>query len=301
MNEVMVFEHEQFGNLRTIEQNGEPWFVGKDVADMLGYSNPRDAIYKHVDDDDKITVAICDGNKGNPNIIIINESGLYSLVLSSKMPNAKKFKHWVTSKVLPSIRKTGSYSTVSSVTRSRLQTDDVMNEWFTNIEALNRLPQLTAILNDFRSLVSDAALTSAINRIMSVPKHCNNTSVPASTSSPAPIESKNSGTRFIDFVNNISSRGACVSAVSPFFGLTAVALNSILDESGVQFKDSNGYRQLCDEYKSKGYDTPAFYFDGSTKKKTNYFRWTADGVWFIHDLLAERGIFVDEPALSAPF
>lgn len=97
--------------IRTVEKDGEPWFVGKDVAAVLGYSNTRDALAKHVDDEDKNTVVIRDGIQGNPNTTVINESGLYSLVLSSKLPNAKKFKRWVTGEVLPSIRKHGAYMT----------------------------------------------------------------------------------------------------------------------------------------------------------------------------------------------
>ena len=91
-------------------RRGETWFVGKDVAEALGYSNTRDALSKHVDDEDKTTVAIRDtGSNYKSQAIIINESGLYSLVLSSKLPQAKAFKHWVTSEVLPQIRKTGGY------------------------------------------------------------------------------------------------------------------------------------------------------------------------------------------------
>lgn len=110
MNEMKVFENPEFGAIRTVEINGEPWMVGKDMATALGYSNPRDALAKHVDDEDKSTVAIRDGTSGNPNTTIINESGLYSLVLSSKLPGAKKFRRWVTAEVLPSIRKTGGYN-----------------------------------------------------------------------------------------------------------------------------------------------------------------------------------------------
>ena len=108
MNELQIFKNPDFGQVRVVNINGEAWLVGKDVAETLGYSNTRDAISKHVDDEDKNTVAIHDG-KGNPNQVVINESGLYSLVLSSKLPNAKKFRRWVTSEVLPSIRKTGGY------------------------------------------------------------------------------------------------------------------------------------------------------------------------------------------------
>lgn len=108
MNELQIFNSPEFGQVRTVTIDGESWFIAKDVATALGYSNTRDAIAKHVDDDDKNTVVIRDG-KGNPNQTIINESGLYSLVLSSKLPTAKKFKHWITSEVLPAIRKTGGY------------------------------------------------------------------------------------------------------------------------------------------------------------------------------------------------
>ena len=109
MNELVIFSNPEFGEIRTVEINGEPWLVGKDVAVALGYTNPRDALRKHVDNEDRNTVAVHDGIKGNPNMTIINESGLYSLILSSKLPGAKKFKRWVTAEVLPSIRKTGGY------------------------------------------------------------------------------------------------------------------------------------------------------------------------------------------------
>lgn len=109
MNEMMVFNNPEFGSVRTVCIDGEPWFIGKDVAECLGYSNTRKALLDHVDAEDRNTVTIRDGNKGNPNQVIINESGLYCLVLSSKLPTAKKFKRWVTSEVLPTIRKTGGY------------------------------------------------------------------------------------------------------------------------------------------------------------------------------------------------
>ena len=111
MNDLKIFENPAFGQVRTLELEGEPWFVGKDVAQALGYSNTRDALDRHVDDEDKNTVVNPDGNRGNPNMIIINESGLYSLVLSSKLPTAKVFKRWITSEVIPSIRKHGAYIT----------------------------------------------------------------------------------------------------------------------------------------------------------------------------------------------
>lgn len=109
--EVTVFKnlvHPEFGELRTVEIDGEPWFVGKDVAEALGYSNARKAVLVHVDAEDK-GVTKWDTLGGTQQMTIINESGLYSLILSSKLPSAKEFKHWVTSEVLPSIRKNGAY------------------------------------------------------------------------------------------------------------------------------------------------------------------------------------------------
>lgn len=107
MNELTVFQNQEFGRLRTAEIEGEAWFVGKDVARALGYTNPQKAIRDHVDDEDRTVNEMFTVN-GTP-ITLINESGLYSLVLSSKLPAARKFKHWVTSEVLPSIRKRGGY------------------------------------------------------------------------------------------------------------------------------------------------------------------------------------------------
>lgn len=109
MNELKIFESEKFGKVRTVVIDGEPWFVGKDVAEALGYANTRDALATHVEEEDKKTVVISDGKRGNPNQVIINESGLYALIFGSRLKSAKEFKHWVTSDVLPSIHKTGKY------------------------------------------------------------------------------------------------------------------------------------------------------------------------------------------------
>lgn len=108
MNELQIFTNEEFGEIRALEIKNAPWFVGKDATRILGYSNSSDALKKHVDEEDK-GVAKCDTLGGKQTLTIINESGLYSLILSSKLPNAKKFKRWVTSEVLPQIRQTGGY------------------------------------------------------------------------------------------------------------------------------------------------------------------------------------------------
>lgn len=111
MNNLQIFSNSEFGNIRTVTIDGEPWFVGKDIAEALGYGRGKslnNAVATHVDNEDKgVTEMMTPG--GKQNLIIINESGLYSLILSSKLPNAKKFKRWVTSEVLPAIRKTGHY------------------------------------------------------------------------------------------------------------------------------------------------------------------------------------------------
>lgn len=108
MNEVKFFNSKEFGDVRTVTIDGEPWFVGKDVAEALGYSNSRDALTKHVCSEDK-GVAECDTLGGKQKLGIINESGLYALIFGSKLESAQRFKHWVTSEVLPAIRKTGGY------------------------------------------------------------------------------------------------------------------------------------------------------------------------------------------------
>lgn len=112
MNELQVFKNQEFGSVRTLVVNDEPWFVGKDVAEALGYKNTKDALAKHVDSEDKEILKSQNAtleNIPNRGVTVVNESGLYSLVLSSKLPSAKKFKRWVTSEVLPALRKTGQY------------------------------------------------------------------------------------------------------------------------------------------------------------------------------------------------
>lgn len=108
MNELQIFNSEEFGDIRTVTINNEPWFVGKDVAEALGYSEPRSAVSKKIDEADR-GVAEMETPSGKQNMTIINESGLYALIFGSKLESAKRFKHWVTSEVLPAIRKTGSY------------------------------------------------------------------------------------------------------------------------------------------------------------------------------------------------
>lgn len=108
-NKIKIFENEEFGKIRTVIMDGEPWFVGKDVAVILGYSKPRNAIAMHVDCDDKKVAPIQGDLGGTQQMTIINESGIYSLIMSSKLSKAKEFKRWITTEVLPTIRRTGGY------------------------------------------------------------------------------------------------------------------------------------------------------------------------------------------------
>ncbi len=125
MNKLQIFENTEFGSVRTLMVNDDPYFVGKDVAEILGYQNGSRDINRHVDEEDRRKMMVFDGNQDKESIII-NESGLYSLILSSKMPNAKKFKHWVTSEVLPSIRKHGAYMTPQKIEEVLLNPDTII-------------------------------------------------------------------------------------------------------------------------------------------------------------------------------
>ena len=134
MNDLTTFTNPEFGQVRTVEIDGTPWLVGKDVAVALGYKNPSNAILKHVDDEDKRLEVLPQGAdtqngdvpSGSTKTALINESGLYSLILSSKMPKAKAFKRWVTSEVLPSIRKHGAYMTPETLQEAILNPDTMI-------------------------------------------------------------------------------------------------------------------------------------------------------------------------------
>lgn len=129
MNELQVFKNAEFGSIRTTVIDGEPFFVGKDVAEILGYSNSRDAISKHVDEEDK-GVAKCDTLGGMQELTLINESGLYSLILRSQLPKARQFKRWVTAEILPAIRRRGMYAI-----------DEILENPDLAIEALTQLKE----------------------------------------------------------------------------------------------------------------------------------------------------------------
>ena len=127
MNELHIFKSQEFGQVRTVTIDGVPWFVAKDVAMALGYAKPENAVANHIDPEDKTSTLIQgSGSNYKSKATLINESGLYSLVMSSKLPTAKKFKHWVTSEVLPAIRKHGGYLTPEKVEEALLNPDTII-------------------------------------------------------------------------------------------------------------------------------------------------------------------------------
>ena len=163
MNEIQIFKNDDFGEIRTIEINGEPWFVGKDVATKLGYSNTRDAVSNHVFDEDK-GVEKLDTPGGIQSLIIINESGLYSLVFNSRLESAKRFKHWVTSEVIPQIRKTGAYHIPKTYAEALRALADETEK----IEALKKQNQLMQPKAEFFDAVTDSKTAIPIGDVAKI-------------------------------------------------------------------------------------------------------------------------------------
>lgn len=252
MEELKVFENAEFGSVRTTTVNGEIMIVGKDVAEILGYSNPRDALAKRVDDEDK-GVAKCDTLGGKQDLTMINESGLYSLILSSKMPNAKKFKHWVTADVLPAIRKTGMYAT-----EELLENPDLAIQAFTALK-----------------------LEREKNKKL-------NTTVKVQEQQIMELQPKAS---YYDLVLNCPDL-LSVTVIAKDYGKSAKWLNNFLKEHKIQFKQG-GIWLLYKEYAEKGYTSTKTHTvngnDGKQHSKVNTY-WTQKGRLFIYALLKSEGI-----------
>lgn len=254
-NKIQVWNYES-SEIRTIEKDGEPWFVGKDVATVLGYSNPRDAINKRVDDEDK-GVAKCDTLGGIQDLTIINESGLYSLVLSSKLPSAKKFKRWVTNEVLPSIRKHGAYMTEQTLERA-LTSPDFLIELATQLKAEQEQRKRLE------------------------------TTVAVQEQQIAELQPKAS---YYDVVLNCKDL-LSITCIAKDYGKSGVWLNRYLNQNGVQYKQGNNWL-LYQKYAEKGYtSTKTQTFpgaDGQQHTKVHTY-WTQKGRLFIYDLLKSNGL-----------
>ena len=252
MEELKVFENAEFGSVRTTTVNGEIMFVGKDVAEILGYSNPRKAIIDHIDEEDK-GVTKCDTLGGKQDLTMINESGLYSLILSSKMPNAKKFKHWVTADVLPTIRKTGMYAT-----------DELLDN-----------PDLA--IQAFTALKLEREKNKKLN-----------TTVKVQEQQIMELQPKAS---YYDLVLNCPDL-LSVTVIAKDYGKSAKWLNNFLKEHQIQFKQG-GIWLLYKEYAEKGYTSTKTHTvngnDGKQHSKVNTY-WTQKGRLFIYALLKSEGI-----------
>lgn len=174
MNNVQLFTNPEFGEVRTLTINDEPYFVGKDVTDILGYQNGSRDINRHVDEEDRLTHQISASGQ-NRDMIMINESGLYSLILSSKLPTAKKFKHWVTSEILPAVRKHGAYMTPETIEKTLNDPDFIIGLATKLKEEQERSRELAAdnlrmkpkeIFADAVSVSEDAILIGALAKIL---------------------------------------------------------------------------------------------------------------------------------------
>lgn len=252
MNEIKIFDNPEFGKVRTMEINGEPYFVGKDVADILGYQNGSRDVNRHIDDEDRTKVMMNDGNQSKETIVI-NESGLYSLILSSKLPKAKEFKRWVTSEVLPSIRKHGAYAV-----------DELLNDPEFAIKTFTALKEER---EKNRQLVDTVAIQNQ---------------------QIAELQPKAS---YYDVVLNCKDL-LSVTQIAKDYGKSGQWLNDYLHKMKVQFKQSDIWL-LYAKYANKGYtNTKTQTFngnDGQPHTKVHTY-WTQKGRLFIYDLLKSNGI-----------
>lgn len=256
MNELQIFNNEQFGEIRAVELNGEPWFVGKDVAQALGYEKPTDAVRKHVDGEDR-GISKMETPSGKQDMTVINESGLYSLVLSSKLPNAKKFKRWITTEVIPSIRKHGAYMTPDTMQRFIADPDFAIG-------------LLTALKDEQAKSRALEAENEKQSQLLAV------------------YEPK------VQYLESIlQSEGTMTTAqIAADYDMSAIQLNQILRDAGIQRK-VNGQWILYRKYMGKGYTKSETInitrSDGRPDTKMHT-RWTQKGRLMIHEVLTARGI-----------
>lgn len=251
MNNMEIFKNNEFGEIRTLKINNEPWFVGKDVAEILGYKDTSDAMKRHVDEDDK-GVGISPTPGGKQNMKIINESGLYSLILSSKLPSAKKFKRWVTGEVLPTIRKHGAYMT-DNVLEQAISNPDFM------IGLLNELKEE----QEHRKLLQEENQKLAIKIEKDKPK--------------------------IDYIDEIlkSKNTMTITQIAKDYDLSGRELNKILHNEKVQYKCGNQWL-LYAKHIGKGYTKSNTFVDNLGEARINT-KWTQKGRLMIHELLTKLG------------
>ena len=264
MSDLKIFKNTEFGSIRTLEIGGTPYFVGKDVAEILGYERPTKAVNDHVDVEDRDAVPIQDSIGRMQNTPIINESGLYSLILSSKLPNARKFKHWVTAEVLPAIRKTGGYVSDDEMFISTYlpNADEATKLMFhTNLETIKNLN------NKVGTLETENALQKQIIGELK-PKS--------------------------DYTDRIlDNKGlVTITQIAKDYGMSGKRMNELLHEYGVQYKQS-GQWLLYAKYHDKGYThskTINIVRSDGTPDVTMETKWTQKGRLFIYELLKSHDI-----------
>lgn len=254
---MQIFRNEEFGEIRTVTINGEPWFMGKDVAEVLGYSNTRDALSTHVMEDDKNTVAISDGKRGNPNQTVINESGLYALIFGSKLESAKRFKHWVTSEVLPSIRKHGGY--------------------FFDQENMTPEEIMAAGLKVAQQIIDEKEKKIKFlgNQILDQQKV---------------ISELKPKANYVDAILKSKSL-VLTTQIAKDYGMSARNFNNILHKLGVQYK-ANKQWVLYAKYQACGYvhsKTYEFSHRDGTEDVRMQTEWTQKGRLFLYELLKQHG------------
>ena len=275
MNDLTLFQNNEF-KVRAIEIDGEPWFVGRDVAEQLGYKKPENAISMHVDDEDKTTTLI-QGSK-NPNYknntTIINESGLYSLVISSKLPSAKRFKKWVTSEVLPSIRKHGAY-----------MTPEVLEKTITDPVFVKGLIENLISEREAKEKERQEKLKLAeVNKVQA-----------------QQIVEMKPKVSYYDKVMQCKDL-MTITMIAKDFGMTAAEMNQVLHQKKVQYKQS-GQWFLYSKYQDKGYcssKTNVYETVSGFGVRTHTY-WTQKGRLFIYNLLKEDGILplIERPNIPA--
>ncbi|MTI96393.1 MAG: phage antirepressor [Firmicutes bacterium] len=252
--ELQVYKNAEFGSVRTTTLGGQPYFVGKDVADILGYANTRKALIDHIDEEDKDDVTIRDAIGRNQTMTAINESGLYSLILSSKMPNAKKFKRWVTNEVLPAIRKHGLYAT-----------DDLIANPDLAIAAFTALKEEREKNKELMAAVAIGQQQIAEMK-------------PKATYYDVVLKCR-------DAVN--------ISVIAKDYGWSAMRMNEYLHEKGIQFKQGDIWL-LYQKYAPNGYTktNTHIYEDSKGIKHTKvHTKWTQKGRLFIYEQLKVDGIY----------
>ena len=266
MNELKIFNNPEFGQLRTLVKDNETWFVGKDVAEILGYSNTQKAIRDHVDTEDKLTERFVLSGQ-NREAVVINESGLYSLVLSSKLPNAKKFKRWVTSEVLPSIRKHGIYATTQTIETMLADPD-------------NAIRMLTALKEERAKRIEQEkqiATLTAENQMQA-----------------QMISEFKPKVEYVDIILR-STDTVTTTQIAADYGLSAKKLNKILHDEKIQHKVNDQWI-LYKEQMNKGYTKSETIditrSDGRVEAKM-YTKWTQKGRLKIHEILTQLGFIAN--------